>query len=68
MTIVAYGYARSLADFQFGQGGVGGGEIVVELMAEPDIVLEGDNYTLELDNENIEIELEPDIDVEVEVG
>jgi hypothetical protein len=50
-----------------GGTGVGGGEIVVELMAEPDITLESD-VSIEVVTEAIDIELEPDVDIELEVG
>jgi hypothetical protein len=48
-----------------GGTGVGGGEIVVELMAEPEITLEQD-VAIELDNQPVVIELEPDVEIELE--
>lgn len=65
MTIVAYGYARSLADFLFGSGG-SGGEIVITLMAEPEIVLQDDNVTITTgDDEPVVVLIEDDIEIEV---
>lgn len=49
-------------------GGLGGGDIIVELMADPDITLETNDITLDLEDENISVEVEEDISIEVEVG
>lgn len=49
----------------FAGGTGGGGEIIVELMTEPDIILEPD-IQLTLADEAIDIEVSPDIEIEVE--
>lgn len=49
-----------------GGSGTGGGDIIVELAAQPDIVLENENVNLTLETENIAVEVEEDIDIEVE--
>jgi hypothetical protein len=48
-----------------GAGGAGGGEIVIALLADPDIVLEPD-IDISVDAGDISVELEPDIEIEVE--
>jgi hypothetical protein len=50
-----------------GGTGTGGGEIIVELMAEPEITLEPD-VAIEVSEETIDIQLEPEVEIEVEVG
>jgi hypothetical protein len=48
-----------------GGTGAGGGEIIVELMAEPDITLEPD-VSIEVATVAIDIVLEPDVEIELE--
>lgn len=48
-----------------GGGTAGGGDIVVELLAEPEITLEAE-ITIEVVTESIDIQLEPEVDIELE--
>ena len=43
----------------------GGGDIVITLMADPDIVLESD-ISIAVSEQPIDIEIEPEIEIEVE--
>jgi hypothetical protein len=50
-----------------GGSGTGGGDgLIVELMAEPDIVLTLENINVSLDTDTVSVEVEEDITIEVE--
>ena len=49
----------------FAGGGIGGGDIIVELMADPDITLEPE-ISVTLEPDAIDIELEPEVEIEVD--